>query len=143
MALSLTNNLGGGQRVAALAAATAAPTPQPLPTYAPEPTGTTAEVAIAPTGDAAPAVPTDQVAGGVVPTPQPTATTAAQTAPIMASVRIAPGDHRGSWIRITADRQVIYEGGMEAASIRDFYRPNQRQNSCWQCWRRIRDDQRR
>ena len=117
LALSLTNNLGG-QRVAEAPIATAAPTPQPLPTYAAEPTSVP-QLANAPTA-VAPIAPTDQVAGGVVATPQPTPALVAQTAPIMATVRIAPGDHRGSWIRITADRKVIYEGGMDAGSSRDF-----------------------
>lgn len=116
LVLNLTNSLGT-RRVADAPVATAAPTPQPLPTWAIEPTNVP-QLAAVPTSASVPAAPapTDQVAGGTVPTPGE----AAQTAPIMASVRIAPGDHRGSWIRITVDRTVIFEGVMDAASTRDF-----------------------
>lgn len=116
LVLNLTNNLGP-QRVAEVPLATGAPTPPPLPTWAVVPTLAPA-LAAAPT----PTLVTDAVpvAGGTIPTPRPTDTNATPDGSIAAAVRIAPGDHNGSWVRITADRKVIYEGGLAAGETREF-----------------------
>lgn len=121
LALSLTNNLGA-QDVALAPFATAAPTPQPLPTWASVPTRAP-EIAAAPTPQGNQPIETPLVAGGAAPTVQPTVATTPD-APIVASVRIAPGDHRGSWIKITADRNVIFEGILDPSKIYDFSAKN-------------------
>jgi len=121
LALSLTNNLGA-QDVASAPFATAAPTPQPLPTWESAPT-IAPQIAAAPTPQSNQPIETPLVAGGAAPTPQPTTATT-PGAPIVASVRIAPGDHRGSWIKITADRNVIFEGILDPSKIYDFSAKN-------------------
>lgn len=121
LALSLTNNLGA-QDVASAPFATAAPTPAPLPTWESAPT-IAPQIAAVPTPQANQPVETALVAGGTAPTPQPTTATT-PGAPIVAAVRIAPGDHRGSWIKITADRNVIFEGILNPSKIYDFSAKN-------------------
>lgn len=117
--LSLTNNLGD-QSVAQAPITTAVPTPEPLPTWGTQPT-IAPVIASEPTAaPAAPEAPTAPVAGGTLPTPEPTATSTAQNAPIVASVRVAEGNHNGSWLKITADRKVIYEAILKPGMVFPF-----------------------
>ncbi|KAB8145119.1 helix-turn-helix domain-containing protein [Chloroflexia bacterium SDU3-3] len=123
LVMNLTST-GGGSQLATGDVPTVAPTPEPLPTWGSVPTTAASDqpaVASQPTTPAA-TPPDQQVAGGAISTPTPTAQ--AQSAPIVGSVRIAPGDHKGSWIRITTDRKVIYEGALSASTIRDFSAQN-------------------
>ncbi|MBC8163052.1 MAG: helix-turn-helix domain-containing protein [Roseiflexaceae bacterium] len=118
LALSMTNNLGDPQ-LASAPVPTSAPTPQPLPTWPASPTAAP-ELVAAPTAASAAPVTTPEVAGGAAPTAAPTVQPATPGGAISAAIRIAPGDHRGSWIKITADRAVIFEGILEANSVYPF-----------------------
>jgi len=123
LVMNLTSTSGGSQ-VATGDTPTAAPTPEPLPTWGTVPTTAAAEqpaVASQPTAQAN-AQPTVGIAGGEIATATPTPQ--AQSAPLVGSVRIAPGDHKGSWIRITTDRKVVYEGALSASAIHDFTAQN-------------------
>jgi cytoskeletal protein RodZ len=125
LVLNLTNSVGESS-VAEVPFATVAPTPPPLPTWPVDHATSAPVVADAPTPQPeqsqpiAGAAPTPQpeqsqpVAGGAAPSPTP------QAAPIVATVRIAEGDHKGSWIRITADNQKLFEGVLKPGSFRDF-----------------------
>lgn len=125
--LNLTNNLNSGQQLAEVPQATSAPTPQPLPTWdatATIPDAIAAASTPLPQSASGPTATSDTIAGGAAPTPQPSATTGVPAAPIVGSVRIAPGDHKGSWVRVSADRKVIFEGVLPAGSLRDFTAQN-------------------
>lgn len=117
LALSATNNLGGGTQLASgpTVAPTSLPTPEPLATSMPAPTGPAVLGSAATPGGQPPSEP----AGGAAPptlAPSPTP----QEAPIVFEITIQPGDNGGSWIRIETDGQRVLQQVLKPGEARRF-----------------------
>jgi cytoskeleton protein RodZ len=103
--LSTLNYVGQSAQTQVAFEPTTAPTPLPLPTSAPSPTGG-AQIAIAPTTAA------DEGAGGIgiaPTTPVATTTPGANDAPISGVVSIDSGQNPGSWLQIKQDGQTVLQ----------------------------------
>jgi len=101
--LSALNIVGESSHAQTAEQPTTAPTPRPLPTFAPEPASQSLISSVPTIG------PQEPAGAAISPTTAPTATPEAGDAPIVAEVSIDAGDNRGSWLEIKTDGQSVFK----------------------------------